>query len=122
MCRSDRAIGLNDVVLRPAQVGAGYRLQQIPGGHQVRGQVTMDLCGYRFRSESLRTGRVQVAYVGASSLPELSNEVVSYSPGGAAQALREVNAAVAACPHHAVASTVRGVPPLTYEITRLQDA
>ena len=35
---------LAKVVLRPAQVGAGYKLSQMPGGHEVQNEVTLDFC------------------------------------------------------------------------------
>jgi hypothetical protein len=113
---------LRQVVLRPAQVGPGYALKVFQGGGEVKGQVTLDLCGFRFASESRRTARFQVAYLRRGSNLAVSNEVVSYRLGGAALAMREVEAAVRACPPHEVASTVRGVPPLRYQFTRLSTA
>jgi hypothetical protein len=116
---AERSEPLRQVVLRPAQVGKGYLLKAIRGGDKVKGQVTLDLCGFRFASESRRTGRLQVAYIRRGTTLALSNEVVSYRPGGAALALREVENAVRACPPREVRSTVRGVPPLLYRFTRL---
>jgi len=113
---------LRQVVLRPAQVGQGYALKIFRGGNEVKGQVTLDLCGFRFASESRRTGRLQVAYIRRGSKLAVSNEVVSYRLGGAALAMREVEEAVQACPPHEVPSTVRGVPPLRYQFTRLSTA
>jgi hypothetical protein len=112
---------LTRVVLRPAQVGPGYRLQQRPDGHGVRGFVTLDLCGFTFPSESLRTARLQVDYVRRGAAVQLSNEVVTYLPGGAQQALHEVAYAARHCPRHAVGSTVAGVPKLTYRIAWVHD-
>jgi hypothetical protein len=51
-----------------------------------------------------------------------SNEVVNYAPGGTRLAVREMNQAVNRCPTKPVPSTVQGVPPLTYRITRLSTA
>jgi len=113
---------LRQVVLRPAQVGRGYVLKVFRGGGEVKGQVTLDLCGFRFASESRRTGRFQVAYLRHGSELVVSNEVVSYRPGGAALAMREVEQAVRSCPPREVPSTVRGVPPLRYQFTRLSTA
>jgi hypothetical protein len=109
----------SSVVLKGAQVGPGYRLVERPDGRGVAGFVTLDMCGFRFASETLRTDRLQVNYVHQGSPVQLSNEVVSYQPGGAAQAMREVAAAVATCPKTPVSSTVRGVGPLTYRLQRL---
>ena len=48
------------IVLRPAQVGPGYRLQVRPDSYGARGFVTLDLCGFDFPSQSLWTNRIQV--------------------------------------------------------------
>jgi hypothetical protein len=110
---------LRQVVLRPAQIGSGYVRRDFPGGGEVNGQVTLDLCGFRFASEGRRTGRLQVAYIRRGITLAVSNEVVSYRPAGAALAMREIEEAVRTCPPHEVPSTVRGVPPLRYRFTRL---
>jgi hypothetical protein len=112
---------LTRVVLRASQVGPGYRLQQFPDGHRVRGFVTLDLCGFTFLSEFLRTARLQVDYVHRGATVQLSNEVVTYRRGGAQQALREVAYAARHCPRGPVASTVAGVPKLTYRIGWIHD-
>ena len=112
---------LTRVVLRPSQVGPGYRLQQRPDGHGVHGLVTLDLCGFTFPSERLRTARLQVNYVRRGAAVQLSNEVVTYRPGGAQQALREVAHAARHCPRGPVGSTVAGVPKLTYRIAWVHD-
>jgi hypothetical protein len=112
---------LTQVVLRPSQVGPGYRLQQRPDGHGVFGLVTLDLCGFTFPSERLRTDRLQVNYVRRGAAVQLSNEVVTYRPGGARQALREVAHAARHCPRTPVGSTVAGVPKLTYRIGWVHD-
>src|SRR5438034_4465819 len=113
--------GLRNLILRPAQVGPGYRLKERPDGQGVRGFVTLDMCGYTFRSEALRTERLQVDYVSGSRGPHVSNEVVRYRAGGVAQAFREITDAWRNCPRGPVGSNVRGVPPLTYRITSFFD-
>jgi hypothetical protein len=110
------------VVLRPSQVGRGYVLKVIPGGRSVQGQVTLDMCGFRFASEDRRTARLQAIYVRPGSKLALSNEVVSYRPGGAEAAVREVAQAIRTCPRQPVPSTVRGVPDLSFRITLLSNA
>ena len=112
--------GLSTFVLQAAQVGTGYRLQERSDSHCVQQCVTLDLCGFTFKSETLRTGRLQVNYLRKGSLT-LSNEVVSYRSGGAASAIDELDRAVATCPGTPVPSTVQGVGPLTYRLTRLTD-
>jgi hypothetical protein len=53
-------------------VGQGYALKVFQGGREVRGQVTLDLCGFRFPSESRRTGRLQVALPSGLAVSSLS--------------------------------------------------
>ena len=53
---------------------------------------------------------------------QLSNEVVSYQPGGANEAIRELDEAIDTCPRTPVGSKVQGLGPLTYRITRVEDA
>jgi hypothetical protein len=113
---------LQRVLLRPSQVGRGYVLKVIPGGRSVQGQVTLDMCGFRFGSEDRRTERLQAVYVRRESKLALSNEVVRYRPGGAEDAMREVARAIRTCPRQPVPSAVRGVPSLSYRIALLSSA
>jgi hypothetical protein len=82
--------------------------------------VTLDLCGFTYPSELLRTARLQVDYDRNLQAPGLSNEVVSYESGGASQAMHEVDYAVTNCPKGPVRSHVQGVPLLTYRLKRLR--
>jgi hypothetical protein len=96
-------------VLRAAEIGPGSITRQIPAGNVVQGQVTLDLCGFTFRSERLRVARLQLSYIRNNGTgPFLSNEVVAYKRGGAAKAMRELRTAVAHCPKGFVKSTVPG--------------
>jgi hypothetical protein len=88
---------VHKVSLAPGQVGSGYVLSQIPGGQLVTGEVTLDFCGAKYPSESLRTARYQVEYGKQGDAFSASNEVVAYKPGGAKKALGEVTRAVTAC-------------------------
>jgi hypothetical protein len=99
---------LDAVVLTAKQAGAGYTRYTMDGGRQVVGQVTLDFCGGGYPSESLRQRRFQTIYAGQAGAPQLSNEVVRYSPGGAKQALQEVARRVRTCPRTAVQSPVPG--------------
>ena len=110
---------LGSIVLRASQVGSGYRLSQIPGGQLVQGETTLDLCGFTYPSESLRTARLQVAYRAPGTSLELSNEVVGYRPGGAAQALREVTHAAGSCPRGPIKTSSGDV---TVRVQRFRDA
>jgi hypothetical protein len=87
-----------DLALRASEVGPGYRAQVIPGGRKVKGQVTLDLCGFAYRSEALRMARIQLVY-GHPRIPLLfSNEVVRYRGAGARLALLELDSAASKCP------------------------
>jgi hypothetical protein len=108
-------------VLRAAQVGPGSITREIPGGRAVAGQVTLDVCGYRFRSEKLRVARIQLSWISNTGGPPfLSNEVVAYKPGGAAQALKELRQAVAACPKGFVKSRVSGAGMIKNKFNRIK--
>ena len=89
-------------------------------GNVVSGQVTLDLCGFRFPSEQLRLARLQMAYTHAGGVG-VSNEVVRYKRHGARQAFEEIQFAAAHCPRGPVSGPVRGVGPITYRLTRVTD-
>jgi hypothetical protein len=109
------------VVLRAAQVGPGSITREIPGGRDVKGQITLDLCGYRFRSEKLRVARVQLSWISNTGGPPfLSNEVVAYKPGGAAKAIKELRTAIATCPKGFVKSTVLGAGLIRNKFNRIR--
>jgi len=111
---------LNKLVLKPAAVGAGYVLVQRTDG-QGTAQRTLDLCGTsNYASEQLRAGRLQVDYLKPNAKLALSNEVVLYKSGGAAQAMREVAQHADNCPARPIA--FEGQPPLRYTITHLLDS
>lgn len=109
------------VVLKPAQIGPGYRLHP-PFSDCVADCVTLDLCGFSFPSEQLRTTRLQTVYTRSRTGMQLSNEVVTYRKGGAVQAMAELAYAITHCPKKAVRSTVRGVPPARYGLKVLKDS
>jgi hypothetical protein len=108
---------LSKLLLSPAQVGPGYRLVQRPDGHGVKGFVTLDMCGYRFGSEKLRTDRLQVNYVHPGKSVTVSNEIVTYQPGGAAQALEEVAFAASHCPSTPLKSTAKGISTVSFKVS-----
>ena len=99
---------LDSVVLTAKQAGPGYTRFTMDGGRRVTGQVTLDFCGGGYASEALRLRRFQTIYADQLGGPQLSNEVVRYTPGGASQALREVARRVKTCPRSAVTSPVPG--------------
>jgi len=111
---------LAKLVLKPSAVGSGYVLVQRSDGKGTA-QRTLDLCGTKnYASEKLRTGRLQVDYLKQNAKLALSNEVVTYAPGGAAKAMNEVAQHAATCPAKPIA--FEGQPPLRYKVTRIADA
>src|SRR6266446_6413400 len=70
------------LILRAGQVGPGYVLFQRMDGHGVKTQVTLDLCGSDYPSETLRVTRLQTNYLHRGTTTGISNEVVTYRPGG----------------------------------------
>lgn len=111
---------LAKLVLKPAAVGNGYvQLQRADG--KGTAQRTLDLCGTKnYPSESLRSDRLQVDYLKQNGALGLSNEVVTYKGGGAANALREVAQHAKTCPKKPIA--FEGQPPLVYHFTHITDA
>jgi hypothetical protein len=112
---------LQKVVLRASQVGAGFKLSQIPGGKLVQGEVTLDFCNLSYPSESLRSARLQVVYTAKAGQPGASNEIVTYRSGGAQQALREVKRASTTCPNGPVANAPSGVKDLVRQSRVVSD-
>jgi hypothetical protein len=110
------------LILRPAQVGPGYVMFQRSDGYGVKVQATLNLCGTDYPSESRRVTRLQTNYLHRNTTLGISNEVVTYRPGGAAQAMREVTQHALTCPHHPIDSGAGGLPKLLFEITRIKDA
>jgi hypothetical protein len=114
---------LAKLVLKPAQVGHGYLLLLPRDGTSVsKTAVTLNICGRAgYPSETLRVARLQVDYLKRKSPIGLSNELVTYKPGGAAQAMREVARHADTCPSHAIDTGEPGLPPLRFTITRMAD-
>lgn len=111
------------LILKPAQVGPGYVLFHMVGGAGVTNTVTLNLCGLAgYPSERRRATRLQVTYLKRKSPIGISNEVVTYRPGGAAQAMREVIHHADTCPSHPIDTGQAGLPPLLVTITRIHDA
>jgi hypothetical protein len=109
------------MVLTPAQVGQGYVLLQRRDGVGVKNTITLDLCGRAgYPSEKLRTARLQVNYLKRNTALGLSNEVVAYKPGGAAQAMAEVTRRAGSCPAGPIVTGDPTLPPLRFTITRIK--
>lgn len=113
---------VSKLVLRGSQVGPGYLLFQRSDGHGVKTQVTLNLCGTDYPSETRRVTRLQTNYLHRNTTLGISNEVVTYRTGGAAQAMREVVRHADSCPHRPIDPGVKGLPKLLFELSRVQDA
>jgi hypothetical protein len=108
---------LAGLVVRPADVPAGSAVIVIPGGDQVQGQPTLDLCNASYPSEARRVARLQDEALDSALRPTVSTEAVLYdSTGATAQAFGELAAAAAACPDRPVTSPV-GEATVTTRIT-----
>jgi hypothetical protein len=109
-------------ILLPSQVGNGYVLVTRSDGYGLTTR-TLDLCGTtNYPSEALRTSRLQVNYLKRNVKLGLSNEVVTYRAGGAAQAMRELTSHAFNCPRHKIDPGEDNLPPLLFTITRLKDS
>jgi hypothetical protein len=108
------------MVLTPAQVGDGYVVLQRRDGVGITNTVTMNLCGTKgYPSENMRTARLQVDYLKQNSTLGLSNEVVAYKKGGAAQAMTEAEQHATSCPGKAI-KTDPALPALRFQFTRIK--
>jgi len=104
---------LTKIGLQSSDVPTGLHPLLIPGGNQVRNQVTLDLCGARFPSEALRVARRQLTVVSSTSSLGFSTEAVLYRNTSATrQTFLELRRAAAGCPTKFVPPDVAGVPPL----------
>ncbi len=121
--QSDQSL-LRQFSMQQSDLPAGTTFAVIGGGNQVHGQVTLDLCGHHFDSESLRVARHQVAAANAARTTGLSTEAVLYqSPAATAQAFAEIRQAQAQCPPGKfVQSDVAGEPALAYSFGAAPDA
>ena len=115
---------LERISIQPSYLGTGEHIALYQQGDDVSGQVTLDVCGAKFRSEARRRARHQVGVSDAHGADTgLSTEAVLYdSAAGAQQALREINAARAGCPARFVTSDVAGVPPIETTFGSAPDA
>ncbi len=90
---------LRGLVVQQADVGPAQQIVLIPGGNQVIGQTTLDLCNGNFPSESTRSARLQVIEGNDQGQGVLSTEAVLYqSPAATAKAFDELRHVAATCP------------------------
>jgi len=116
------ARALAGLVIGQSDLPAGWTVQVIPGGDQVSGQPTLDVCNGTFPSESLRTTRLQVVATDAQAAAVLSTEAVLYeSPAATVQAFGELRSTAASCPTTPAISPV-GEPTVTTRFNPAPDA
>jgi hypothetical protein len=90
--------------LRTADFPAGYTVQLVSKGDQVRGQTTLVNCGYHFTTERHRVARRGYAvHQPGGQYRGINNELVAYDKASqAALALRQWHKATERCAHHAL--------------------
>jgi hypothetical protein len=89
---------LEAIALKADDIGPDALEESVPKGDVVADQVTLDLCGASFKSEALRTARLQVAFKETIRRMIVSNEVVFYRTGGTRQAYAELRRVASHCP------------------------
>ncbi len=93
-----------------------------PGGDEVFGQVSLDLCFGDFPSEELRSGRRQVSIVQERDGSWVSSEAILYpTPIDAEQAMGELEQAADECPPEPVAPPQAGREALLWEFHSAPD-
>jgi hypothetical protein len=104
-----RPSSLPGLLVQPRDTTSALSVHLLPGGDQVDGQPTLDLCNGSFPSESLRVSRLQDVALDASGSAVLSTEAVLYQDAAATkQAFHELRGVAASCPKGPVTSPVSG--------------
>ncbi|MBW8825687.1 MAG: hypothetical protein JF603_04960 [Acidobacteria bacterium] len=94
--------------LRGSDVPADTAVRLLPGGNQVAGQKTLDLCDGTYQSEARRRARLQLVALADGTVETVSTEAVLYDAAAAtAQAFAEIRREAARCP----ATTLRFADP-----------
>ena len=105
------------VALHNSDFHNGTTVRLFQGGNRVRGQVTLDNCGFNFTTETRRVARHQVGiFRRNASVAFGSNEVVAYSSRHFARlALTQYRRSVTQCPNGVfIPSGLAGVPDVRY--------
>ena len=117
---------VKEIAVNAWDVGDRASVVLLDDGDKVKGQITLDHCGYDFSAtENHRVARWQVVIKDGKGRGIGSSEVVAYdSAGRAEKAMEQVRASVRRCPKGYVKSKVPGAPPMRYaqhKITKLAD-
>ena len=100
---------LPDLLVQPRDTTRALSVRLLPGGDQIKGQPTLDLCNQSFASESLRVERLQDVAVDSSDNAALSTEAVLYRNAAATQqAFNELRRVRASCPKGPVTKNTDG--------------
>lgn len=114
---------LRAVSLTSDDAAEGALFEDYPGGDQVQGEVSLDLCYGEFPSEDLRVGRLQVGIGDEPATTWVSSEAILYStPEQAEQAMRELALAREQCPQDLVEPDQPDRLPLVWEFRDAPDA
>src|SRR3954452_9122466 len=111
---------LESIAIQNRDFPANYVVQLAPGGDRVRGQVTLDNCGFRFTTEAHRVARREYTTLDdAGRETGVVNELVAYdSAAQARKAVAQWHQAAALCPRGAVTSRDTGATKLFERISR----
>jgi hypothetical protein len=116
---------LSRVGLRPTDVDPALTVALIPGGDQVTGQTTLDLCDGTYPSEAHRTARRQVVAVDENGQALLSTEAVLYdSPAALEAAFKELASNSSKCAKTGIDKDwpkTNGVERLAYDVAAVTD-
>jgi hypothetical protein len=105
---------LPDLLVQPRDTTSALSVHLLPGGDQVNGQPTLDLCNQTFASESSRVQRLQDVAIDSSGAAVLSTEAVRYRSAAATrQAFSELRRARASCPNAPVTNKTDGTETTT---------
>ena len=116
------ASSLSRLVVTQTDVATPLIVAELPGGNEVSGQTTLDVCNGTYPSEALRSARLQVAAADPSASDvALSTEAVLYKNAkDTAQAFAELRSVAAHCPSTPVNSPV-GDPSVTTHFSAAPD-
>jgi len=116
------AVALTRLIVQQGDVASAFNVQLLPGGDQVRGQTTLDLCNGRFATEADRAARLQDVVDDAQGNSIVSTEAVLYrSVADSVRAFDELRKVAASCPHSPVTSPV-GEPTVATRFNARPDA
>jgi hypothetical protein len=115
----------SEVALVDSDVGHGTTVSLISKGDRLKGQMTMNNCGYTFTTEAHRVARLQVEILGSKGQHTgASNEVAVYDTAQqAAKAMTEFRTSVKNCKKTVFhKSREAGVPKLRYAVDTVATA